>query len=291
MEDYRTSDGGLVGISKDITERKRSEEQLKRQQLQLIHADKMASLGVLVAGVAHEINNPNTAIMLNVPLLSNMWAEAMPALEEHYGENPDYTNANLPFLQVRKEIPRLLEGIIGGSNRINHIVNNLKNFGRMNEDHSPTQININDVVELAISMLKSQINKFTDDFSVEYGDDIPQFEGRFHEIEQVVINLVNNACQALANQKQKVCVRTIFDPESRLIKIEVRDEGEGIPEEILGKIMDPFFTTKGDAGGTGLGLSVSFGILEEHGGKLQFDSAVGRGTTATVILPTAAPRA
>jgi signal transduction histidine kinase len=277
----------VISWSEDITGRKEAEERMKLQQTQLIHADKMASLGVLVAGVAHEINNPNTAIMLNVPLLGQMWEAALPALEIYHGEHPDFTIANLPFEQARKEIPKLLSGIIRGSNRVNHIVNNLKNFGRMNEEQAAALININDVVELAISLLKSHINQFTDEFSVEYGDDIPQFKGHFHEIEQVVINLVNNACQALADRKQKVRVSTGFNPKGQVIQVEVRDEGSGIPEDILHKIMDPFFTTRAEAGGTGLGLSVSFGILQEHGGGLRFDSKVGVGTSATVTLPSA----
>lgn len=287
VEENRTAEGGVVGIRKDITERKRAEEKLRQQQMQLIHADKMASLGVLVAGVAHEINNPNTAIMLNVPLLTSMWEDILPVLEQYDRENPNFTICNLPLEQARLEIPRLLAGISGGSQRVKHTVDNLKNFGRLNENREMNRISINDVVELAVSLLKSQINKYTDRFSVKYGSRIPQFDGDFQEIEQVVINLINNACQALTDRNREVCVATIYDSKSRKIKVEVVDEGAGIAGEILDKIMDPFFTTKGDAGGTGLGLSVSYGILKEHRGSLEIASTVGSGTKATMILPPA----
>ena len=278
---------GLVGVREDITERKQAEERLKQQQLQLIRADKMASLGVLVAGVAHEISNPNTAIMLNVPLLGRMWDDVLPVLEQYHRENPNFTISNLPFEQALLEIPKLLAGISGGSQRVKHTVDNLKNFGRLNENREMNRISINDVVEFAVSLLRSQINKYTDRFSVKYGSEIPPFDGDFQEIEQVVINLINNACQALTDRKREVCVATNYDSKSRKIQVEVADEGAGIPEEILDKIMDPFFTTKGDAGGTGLGLSVSFGILKEHHGSLEIASTVGSGTRATMILPPA----
>ena len=274
---------GVVGWSEDITERKRNEDQIKRQQLQLIHADKMASLGLLVAGVAHEINNPNTSIMLNVPLLTKIWEDVLPILEDHEARHGAFTLANLPIKNAKEEIPRLLSGIAGGSERVKHIVENLRNFGRLNEGRNLGPIAINDVVEFAVSLLEGQIDRFTDSFSVEYGRDIPMFEGDFQEIEQVVINLINNACQAVSSRASGISVATVHHDGHVLVR--VSDEGEGIPEQNLNKIMDPFFTTRGDEGGTGLGLSVSFGIVKQHGGSLEFDSTLGRGTTATILLP------
>ncbi|MCZ6646473.1 MAG: PAS domain S-box protein [SAR324 cluster bacterium] len=277
---------GVVGWSEDITGRKKTEEQMKRQQLQLIHADKMASLGVLVAGVAHEINNPNTSIMLNVPLLQRIWDEAVPILEEYASRKGQFYLANIPFERAREEIPRLLAGIAGGSERVKQIVENLRNFGRLNESRELYEININEVVEYAVDLLESQIGKYTDCFTVQYGNNIPRFHGDFQEIEQVVINLINNACQSIPERQRGVSVSTKYN--NGHVIVTVTDEGVGIPEENLNRIMDPFFTTKADDGGTGLGLSVSFGIVKEHGGMLEFSSHLGKGTKATILLPAVA---
>ncbi|MCK4751310.1 MAG: hypothetical protein KAT15_29835, partial [Bacteroidales bacterium] len=122
-------------------------------------------------------------------------------------------------------------------------------------------------------------------FSCQYTKDLPKIKGNFHQIEQVIINLVTNACQALENKEQGITIQTTQDKDSGWITVTVQDEGVGIPEENILQIIDPFFTTKRDIGGTGLGLSVSYRIVKNHGGELIFPSKPGKGTVAILKLP------
>jgi polar amino acid transport system substrate-binding protein len=128
------------------------------------------------------------------------------------------------------------------------------------------------------------INKSTDRFSVEYGRDLPALTGNFQRLEQVFVNLIQNACQALKKPTKGIFVSTSCDEEMKSIVVKIRDEGTGILPENLSQITDPFFSTKHDSGGTGLGLSISSKIVEEHGGRMIFDSEVGKGTTAEIVL-------
>lgn len=285
VRDHNGQIVNYIALKKDITEQKRTQEKLKVQQKQLIHADKMSSLGVLVSGVVHEINNPNTSIMLNVPLVSKVWDDAVQMFEKMNGSDGEFMLGSLPFKTARVEMVSMLEDILEGSRRIKTIVENLKNFARMQDDREFTSVDINSVVESAVRLLRGQIARMTRNFTVNYSPNIKTIRGNFHEIEQVVINLITNSCQSLHNPENFVRVNTSFDPKENSAKIEVCDQGEGISEENLKKIMDPFFTTKRDKGGTGLGLSVSYGIVRDHGGRLEFTSTAGEGTIATLLLP------
>jgi polar amino acid transport system substrate-binding protein len=129
------------------------------------------------------------------------------------------------------------------------------------------------------------IKKSTNHFSIEYGKNLPLLKGNFQRLEQVMINLVQNACQALPDAQKGIFITIQFDRKASNIVISVRDEGMGISPEALLNITDPFFTTKHDSGGVGLGLSISSKIVEEHGGTLNFKSEIGAGTTAEITLP------
>ncbi len=130
-----------------------------------------------------------------------------------------------------------------------------------------------------------RIKKSTRGFAVVYDKSIPKLKGNHQKLEQVVINLIQNSCQALSNRNESIRIRAVYEERESLVCIVVEDEARGIPEEHLKRLTDPFFTTKRDQGGTGLGLSVSSGIAEEHGGTLRFVSEPGKGTTAIVQLP------
>jgi len=129
------------------------------------------------------------------------------------------------------------------------------------------------------------IMKSTQKFSIEYASDLPRLKGNFQRFEQVIINLIQNACQALPDSQRGISVSTSYDEKKRSILISIQDEGMGIPPKALPHIMEPFFTTKRDSGGLGLGLSISSRIVKEHGGTLTFTSQPGKGTTAEIILP------
>ena len=284
----RDSEGqpiGFQGVARDISERKKAEEQAKLHQQQLMHASKMVELGTLVSGVAHEVNNPNNFIMLNSPILKEAWDNAMPVLEKYYEENGDFLLGGMNFSDMRENIPTLFSGISDGAKRIKHIVDELKNYVRDNSADLNQAVDINEVLKSSASLLANMIKKSTSHFLIEYGKELPLVEGNFQRLEQVMINLIQNACQALPDAHKSIFITVQFDPMESNIVIKVRDEGMGIPPETLTHITDPFFSTKHDSGGVGLGLSISARIIEEHGGTIHFQSEIGAGTTATISLP------
>ena len=274
-----------AGSAQEITKRKRAEELAESQQQQLIQADKMASLGILVSGVAHEINNPNNFIMLNGEILSMAWQNVMPILQKYYEENGDFLLAGMPYTRAHEKIGQLISGISEGAMRIGKIVEALGGFARQDAGDLDQSVDPNAVVESAMVIVNNLIRKSTHHPSVELEENLPTIRGNQQQLEQVIINLITNSCQALQSPQKYLYVSTSYNETSDLIAIRVRDEGEGIPPENLNHIIEPFFTTKRDTGGTGLGLSVSYNIVKNHGGHLHFTSRFGKGTTATVMLP------
>jgi PAS domain S-box-containing protein len=276
---------GLRGVARDVTERKKSEEQARLHDQQLMHASKMVALGSLVSGVAHEINNPNNFIMLNSPLLKEAWENAMPVLERYYEENGDFIIGGLNYSEMRENIPDLFTGITEGSKRIKQIVDDLKNYVRDDTADLTQAVDINAVIMSAVTLVSNMIKESTNRFDIGYGKNLPLLQGNFQRLEQVVINLVQNACQALTATDQGIFISTSFDESLSRIRIRVKDEGAGMTPETLSRITDPFFTTRQKSGGVGLGLSISSRMLEEHGGSIHFESQPGGGTTVDIILP------
>jgi len=276
---------GFRGIARDVTRRKQMEEQAKIHQQQLMQAGKMVALGTLVSSVAHEINNPNNFIMLNTPLLKETWDHILPILDEYYEKDKDFMVGGLPYPEMRKRIPRLFSGITDGSKRIQQIVEDLRDFVRRDASDMSQSVDINAVLRSATSLLSNMITKSTGNFAVKYGGNLPLLKGNSHRLEQVMINLIQNACQALADTRGKLSLSTSFDETASSVVVQVQDEGVGISPEVLPHITDPFFTTKSNIGGIGLGLSISSRIVKEHGGTLTFTSEPGKGTTAKIILP------
>jgi polar amino acid transport system substrate-binding protein len=181
----------------------------------------------------------------------------------------------------------MLDDMQEGAKRIKRIVEDLKDFARRSDDLPSELVDVNTVVGLAVRLVEVTIRKATDRFSVSYGEGLPPVRGQAQRIEQVVVNLILNGCQALSDAGKAVTLETGYTAETHSVWVRVRDEGEGIAPEHLVHLTDPFFTTKRESGGTGLGLSVSAGIVKEHGGELHFDSQPGGGTTALLVLPAA----
>ena len=276
---------GNIGILSDITTRKQSEQKDFARQQRLNQAEKLVALGTLVSGVAHEINNPNNFIRLNTPLLQNAWADALQYLDLTYEHRGDFYLAGIPYSEMRTEIPQLLKDVEEGSLRIKNIVQELGNFARGSADDSRQQVNLNNLVRSAMVLLQNPIKNSTSKFQVELYSPLPLVLGNAQRLEQVIINLIQNACQALQNREQGVRIWTNWNEETQHVEFHVQDEGIGIPKELLSQIADPFFTTKRDTGGTGLGLSISTNIVHEHGGTLDFDSEQFKGTHVTVRFP------
>ena len=276
----------VAGFALDITDRKRAEELSAVHQQQLIQADKMASLGILNAGVAHEINNPNNFILLNGEILEKAWKDVSPILERYYAENGDFACVDMPYTQARDKIANLTTGIIHGAERIQKIVNALGDFAHHDDEESLNQlVDCNTVVGSAMVIVGNLIKSSTNCFSTQLERNLPKVLGSPQQLEQVLINLITNSCQAISDPSQNLVISTRKN--SKHVLIEVRDEGEGIPSENLQRIIDAFFTTKRNIGGTGLGLFVSYNIIKKHGGELTFTSELVKGTIATVTLPAA----
>jgi PAS domain S-box-containing protein len=276
---------GFRGIARDVTKRKQMEEQAKIHQQQLMQAGKMVALGTLVSSVAHEINNPNNFIMLNTPLLKETWEHVLPILDEYYEKDRDFMVGGMRYPEMRNRIPRLFSGITDGSKRIQQIVEDLRDFVRRDASDMSQSVDVNAVLKSATSLLSNMITKSSSNFSVKYAENLPTLKGNSHRLEQVMINLIQNACQALADTRGRLSLSTSFDEMTCSVVIKAQDEGIGISPEVLPHITDPFFTTKSDLGGIGLGLSISSRIVKEHGGTLTFTSEPGTGTTAEIILP------
>ena len=263
----------------------RRSEELQYQQQQLLQADKMASLGILVSGVAHEINNPSSLLLLNLPLLKESFQDIEELLEAHYRQHGDFDMAGLAYSRMRDEIPAMLDDMLTSADRIRRIVDDLRDFARQSPGKLDQQVSLNQVLATAIRLTDSTIRTSCHHVSVGYHEALPPFRGNAQRIEQVVINLIVNACQALTSTDQAISVSTRYHPHCGEISLEVCDQGNGIPADNLSRLKDPFFTTKREQGGIGLGLSVSASIVQEHGGRLLYDSEPGRGTRATLFLP------
>ena len=272
-------------LTREIAERRHAEEELRLNQQQLVQADKMAALGVLVSGVAHEINNPTGLILLEVPTLKRAYADTSRILERYYQENGDFTCGGLPYSRMREELPRSLDKLQEAGKRIKRIVDDLKDFARRGDSACDEIVDLNGVAQAAVRLVEPSIRKATTCFSAGYDEHIPRIRGNAQRIEQVLVNLILNACQALPDNGRCIQLSTGHDPSRGSVFLRLRDEGSGISPEHLARLTDPFFTTKRDQGGTGLGLSVSAGIVKEHGGQLEFDSIPGSGTTVTLTLP------
>jgi PAS domain S-box-containing protein len=274
----------ILFSSRDITEKKQLENIRKEQQEQLIQASKMTALGTLVAGVAHEINNPNNLIMLNTPILERSWKDASPILDEYWSKNPDLKLAGIPFGEMRQHVPDLFDGISEGSWRITKIITELKDFARQSPLNMVGRVDINEVVESALFLIRKAIAGYTDDFNVTLASRMPLIRGDHHKLEQVVVNLLVNACQALTDKKQAVTLETFHAPDRQSVAVRITDQGEGIRPEDMSRILDPFYSTRHKIGGTGLGLPISSAIIQDHGGDIQFESSPKQGTVVTVFL-------
>lgn len=255
---------GTAGIFKNITEQKRLEAKLKETQFHLVEASKMRALGELVAGVAHELNNPLMA---------------------------SQTIFHVILKNLHKECPNRerLELIGRCNDRIEKIVNHLREFSRQTESDFQ-ELEINRPIENALMLTGQQLLNHNITIVKKLAEDLPPIVGDTNQLEQVFLNLISNARDAMETvpgPKELTIQTYLSDEEEPAVVVSVKDTGEGIPEEILDKVLEPFFSTKKVGKGTGLGLSLCFGIVEAHGGRLGIKSQPGTGTEVKIVLPLA----
>jgi len=277
------------GVEK-VIERCRNITNTKQMEAQLIQSYKLASVGKLTAGVAHEINNPNTFIRGNINIIEEAFKDILPILDKVYAEDPGLKIARLNYGLFKENILILLEDMMGGANRIKKIVDGLRKFARKDEGLLSDAVNINELIENNTRITQKEVRRHAQ-LKIKLGQNIPVFKGNIQKLEQVLLNLLINAAQAIENGEGLIALETLYDKGADRVIIKISDNGKGIDEKTRRHIFDPFFTTKRDKGGTGLGLSITYGIIREHGGKIVVDSKVGAGTTFTISLPAVPPDA
>jgi PAS domain S-box-containing protein len=275
----------LVVVLRDIAERKRLEEETIQRQRDLLQMDKLTALGTLVAAVAHEINNPNQAILSNASYLVRARPQLLALLREREGVDPETLIAGLGYDEFLSSYPGFVETIEKSSFRIDEIVKGLRAFSLEDQVNIFAIVDVNAVVRSAVKLIEYYVKKATDDLTLRLDEGISRVRGNALRLEQVFINLVINACQALSDRGQAISVSSSRDLERCTVCVTVRDEGTGIPPGDLNRVREPFFTTKRNQGGTGLGLYVCETIVTEHRGALRIESTPGRGTVVTVSLP------
>lgn len=261
----------------------RAQEVVLKQQKKLKQAEKMAALGTLVSCVAHDINNPNNSVKMTSQTLAETWKNVMPVIDEYVVENGDFQLSGRMYSEYREAILHDFSRITRNAERIQYIVNNLKTFGKKDDDALLQKIDINSIIETASDLFYNE-NKANSRVTTLLGHNIPKIRGSYWDLVQVIVNLLQNACQAQIGLRDDVLVRTRFDKETQKVSITIKDRGVGIALEDLKKIKEQFYTTKIASGGMGLGLFISSGIVKHHGGELEIDSSPGEGTTVRIFL-------
>ena len=247
---------------------------------QLVHADRMATLGMMSAGIAHEINNPTSFISGNIQTLERFWPEIMRTIDENIPIVDETRAERLRF--ILEEMPKLVAGMRNGVARISRIVKGLKIFAHQDTGElKPCDINecIAQALELCNNKLKNKV--IVETF---FAEGMPSIVGDMQQLEQVFVNLIVNAADALEDRPDAKIVITTSQ-EVAAFRITVQDNGRGIPERILKDIWKPFYTTKEVGKGTGLGLPIVLGIIESHKGTITVENTQPNGTCFTIVLP------
>jgi len=266
----------MTGTVQDITDRKKADDELKKAQAQLLQSEKMASLGMLVAGVAHEINTPVGAISS----MYNTLARAIEKIRDTvYCQCEIDENENQKIKKLFLIIEDANQVITSATERVSNIVRRLKSFARLDEAEYE-DVNIHDGIEDTLTIVHHEL-KHKATVERHYGD-IPIINGNHGQLNQVYLNILINAVQSIED-KGTITISTFVKNDH--VNIQFKDTGIGIPQNALKKIFDPGYTTKGVGVGTGLGLSICYRIVHEHGGKIIVESEVGKGTAFTIALP------
>jgi signal transduction histidine kinase/CheY-like chemotaxis protein len=263
-----------------------AEEALKKSEQQLQQAQKMEALGTLVAGVAHEINNPINLIMYNLPLIQKIWSDFLPVLMEQKKQFPDQKFGGFTYEFLKGNLPQLVADMDLAANRVAKIVSDLKNFSKQSNVAEKSAMQMNTAIKNALRLVQTTLRKSGVQIQLELSDDLPLMQGNLQSIEQIILNIVINAIQAIDHEKGFIRIRSGFQKRNGRIMVAISDNGRGISAAVADKLFLPFVTDKQEEGGTGLGLSVTYGLVQAHGGDIFFETRRGKGTTFTISMPT-----
>lgn len=293
-EDIRRRESAEAELLRRNNELTELNAKLSVAQQQLVQSEKLASIGQLAAGVAHEINNPIGYIFSNFGTLENYIASLLEMLftyeeaessivsREALG-NVRATRERIELAYLKEDIPVLMSESKEGIVRVRKIVQDLKDFSRVEAHQEWQWANLHHGIDSTLNIVSNEV-KYKADVVKEYGD-IPDIECLPSQINQVIMNIVVNAAHAISNERGTITIRTGADVAADKVWIAISDTGSGIPKEIQSRIFDPFFTTKPVGAGTGLGLSLSYGIVQKHHGNIAIESEPNRGTCFRITLP------
>jgi signal transduction histidine kinase len=271
----------LVRKSQDLEQ---ANARLTEKQKQLVETEKQASLGQLVAGIAHEINNPIQFIHGNMGIISEAFTDVLPLLDERHAARP-LRVARLDYPFFRSRLPVLLSDMADGAARIEAIVRDLKTFARRDAGRLDEDVDLNAAAQASLRLLHSQLKRF--EVEEDLDPALPRIRGNLTQLQQVLVNTLQNAAEALGHDPKGVIRVTTRPAHDGRVRLSISDNGPGIAPEVKGRIFDPFFTTKQRSGGTGLGLAITYGIVQQHHGLIEVETEVGRGTTFHLDLPVA----
>jgi len=268
---------GVLEFSRLITKQ-------KNMEMQLMQTDKLASLGQLVSGIAHEINNPNTFIRGNVSIIQEAMKDILPILDEYARNDRNLQIARLNYDVFKSNILILLEDMAQGTNRIKMIVEGLRKFAKRDDGVLNDEVDLNEIIQSCLRLVTNQIGRKTK-VKLQLNGNIPKVKGNSQRLEQVVVNILLNASQAIEKKMGSLVISTAHLEKENENLLKISDDGKGIDGKTLKQIFDPFFTTKRNQGGTGLGLSIAYGIIKEHKGRIEVESKLGSGTTFSLYIP------
>lgn len=258
-----------------------------------MQSEKLASIGQLAAGVAHEINNPIGYVFSNFETLGTYIRRLLSMLEAYQqAEAGIVDRALLDKLRAQREemdidfliedIPVMMDESREGITRVRKIVQDLKDFSRVDANQEWQWADLHAGIDSTLNIVSNEV-KYKADVIKEYGD-IPEIECQPSHINQVIMNIVVNGAHAITGERGVIRIRTGCQDDEQ-VWIEISDNGVGMPKEVQSRIFDPFFTTKPIGSGTGLGLSLSYGIIQKHNGRIEVQSEPGQGTTFRIVLP------
>ncbi|MBL7545079.1 MAG: HAMP domain-containing protein [Bdellovibrionaceae bacterium] len=271
-------------LKKKVQELEEANKELKETQKKLVHSAKMISLGELVAGVAHELNNPISFIYSNMSYLRDYSSKLIDLVRTSSQdmEALEKKKIDYEFDYIVTDLPKLISSCEEGARRTRDIVLGLRNFSRIDESQIK-EVDLRETIDTTLNLLQGELkNKI--EVKKDY-EPIPNIKCFASQISQVFVNLLSNAIQAIAGSGTIWIHTSLIREKENWVQISIQDSGSGIPAENLDKIFDPFFTTKGVGQGTGLGLSITYGIVQKHGGDIQVKSQVNVGTEFIIQLP------
>gem|GEM_PF-1419109 len=270
-------------IIRDISERKRAEHEKEELLRSLFQSQKMDALGKLVAGVAHEINNPINQVLLNIPLFQKCWVDMAPVLKARAEKEPDREYGGLTYDFLKENMPQLLDYTQLAANRVAGIVKDLKDFSRQSVVADTEEVQVDTAVQNALRLTASTLRKSRVQTVLQLTDRLPPIVANLRNLEQILVNLILNGVQAIDHGHGEIHISSGLRKDEKQIWFSVSDNGRGVAPAIQGSLFDPFVSGRQAEGGTGLGLSVTYSLVKAHGGEIHFHSE--KGTRFEVAFP------